>query len=89
MASPGDVSIFPVFVIVLCVYHCTVCTVLVPFVQVCVCHFFPFMLDINVQCSGMASLGDVSIFLVFVLVLCVYHCTVCTMFVSFVPRVCV
>ena len=37
MANPGDVSIFPVFVLVLCMYHCTVCTVLVPFVHVCVC----------------------------------------------------
>ena len=47
MASPGDVSIVPVFVLVLCIYHCTVCTVLVPFVHVCVCDFFPFMLDIK------------------------------------------
>ena len=36
MASPDDVSIFPVFVLVLCMYHRTVCTVLVPFVHVCV-----------------------------------------------------
>ena len=47
MASPGDISIFPVFVLVLCMYHCTVCTVLVPFVHVCVCDFFPFMLKIK------------------------------------------
>ena len=47
MASAGDVSILPVFVLVLYVYHCTVCTVLVPLVHVCVCVFFPFMLDIK------------------------------------------
>ena len=47
MASPGDVSIFPVFLLVLCMYHCTVCTVLVPFVHVYVCVFFPFMLNIK------------------------------------------
>ena len=47
MTSPGDASIFPVFVLVLCMYHCTVCTVLVPFVHVCVCDFSPFMLNIK------------------------------------------
>ena len=36
MASPGDVSIFPVFVLVL-----------YPLYHVCVCDFFPFMLDIK------------------------------------------
>ena len=47
MDSPEDVSIFPVFVLVLCMYPCTVCTVLVPFVYACVCGLFPFMLDIK------------------------------------------
>ena len=43
MASTGNISILTVFVLVLCVYHCTVCTVLVPLVQ----------------CSGMARTGNV------------------------------
>ena len=47
MASPGDVSIFPVFVLVLYMCHCTVCTVLVPFLRVCVFDFFPVMLNIK------------------------------------------
>ena len=32
---------------VLCMYHCTMYTVPVPFVHVCVCDFFPFMLNIK------------------------------------------
>ena len=47
MGSTGNVPIFPVFVLVLCVYHCTVRTVLVPLVHVCMCIFFPFILDIK------------------------------------------
>ena len=64
MASTGNVPIQPVFELVLWLYHCTVCTVLVPLVQ----------------CSGMASTGNVSILPVLVLVLCLYHCRVCTVF---------
>ena len=66
--STGNVPILPVFVLVLWLYHCTVCTVLVPLVQ----------------CSGMAGTGNVPILPVYVLVLCVYHCTVCTMLVPLV-----
>ena len=49
MASLGDVSTFHVFVLVLCMCHCTVCTVIVPFVHecVCVCDFLLFMLNIK------------------------------------------
>ena len=58
----------PAFVLVLCLYHCTGCTVLVPLVQ-----WF-----------GMASTGNVPILLVFVLVLWLYHCTVCTVLIPLV-----
>ena len=69
MANTGNVPIFSVFILVLCEYHCTVCTVRVPLVQ-----WF-----------SMGSTGSVPIFPVFVLVLCVYHCTVCTVLVCFLP----
>ena len=49
-------------------YHCTVCTVLVPLVQ-----WF-----------GMATTGNVPILPVLVLVLWLYYCTVCTVFVPLV-----
>ena len=68
IAITGNVSILPVFILVLWLYHCTVCTVLVPLVQ----------------CSGMASTDSVSILPMFVLVLCVYHYTVCTVLVPLV-----
>ena len=64
----GQCSYLPAFVLVLCLYRCTVCTVLVPLVQY----------------SGMASKGNVPILKVFVLVLWLYHCTVCTVLVPLV-----
>ena len=126
-----------VLVLVRCLYHCTVCTVLVPLVQCsgmadagnaptyprlssyCACIIAQCVLCLHplysglawparamylfspclysycgctiaqvlvplVQCSGMASTGNVSILPVFVLVLCEYHCTVCTVLVPLV-----
>ena len=46
--------------LVLCVYHCTVCIVLVPLVHVCVCVFFPFILDIKF--TGRTSRGHTGFF---------------------------
>ena len=59
-ASKGNVSILPVLVLVLCLYHCTVCTVLVPLEQ----------------CFGMASTGNEPFLLVLVLDCACTLCTV-------------
>ena len=129
MASTGDVPIL--LMLVLCLYHRTVCTVLVPLVQcsgiastgnvpsysrlhrvycactLCtvICHgqhgqctyFYPCLYSscgcTIAQCvlclyllySVLAWPARVMYILpVFVLVLCVYHCTVCTVRVSLV-----
>ena len=64
----GQRTYLPAFVLVLCLCHCTVCTVLVPLVQ-----WF-----------GMASTSNVPILPVFELVLWLNHCTVCTVLVPLV-----
>ena len=89
--------ILPVFVLVLCVYYCTVCTVRVPLVQwfsmasmgrvpigpclnsYCACTIAQCVLCLYLLYIGLAWPARVMYILpVFVLVLCVWYCTVCT-----------
>ena len=97
VTSTGDVLIFLVLVLVLCLYHCIVCTVLVPlmqcsdmastgnvpFTRVCPRTVLVPLHNVYCACTPCTVVwhgqhGNVPILLVFVLVLCLYHCTVCT-----------